>query len=98
MQNLCNIVCTYNEFRLLQGVWIKVIEDKYIVNSSYISNMKESQKYYKQIGGVMHIIHKKNRRFGDVPVVVTSISICKTIKKVYKFNYNSAQLFNSVMV
>lgn len=87
-----NIMCRYKEFRLVNGKWTQYLEDRYYTTNRLIINMVQSSSYFSKLGGYMSVDYDSNRRFGLTPVKVVCVSICKTIKKVYCFNYNDAQV------
>lgn len=90
---ICNIFCNCKEYHLINSDWVLFTECTYNSNSGFINNMVTSSRYFAKCGGIMDIEYNKNRRFGLVPTRIISVSVCKTIKKVYMFNYNQAQVY-----
>lgn len=86
-----NISCSYKEYRLNNGVWLLVQNCNYMTDSNTIKNILESKPYFVQLGGYMDCNYKSNRRFGNVCNEIVSVSFCRTVKKVFSFNYNKAQ-------
>ena len=81
------ILCDYKEYRYNNGKWGKFAELTYKVSQNYIDNMVEACNYFKGLGGYM-VVTKGRRRFGEVVEKIVSVSICGSIKKVFKFRYN----------
>lgn len=86
------ISCDYKEYRLINGHWVLYAKDTMITDNSFVENMVSSGDYFTKLGGYMSISYTKNRRFNIVPNKVVCVSICQTIKKVFSFNYNQAQV------
>lgn len=89
---ITDISCKYKEYRYINGNWVVTMDSVFTTDISSINNMIDSSVYFSRLGGYMDIEHKQNRRFGLVPSKIVCVSICKTIKKVYSFNYNQAQV------
>lgn len=81
------ILCDYKEYRYNNGKWGKFAESTYKVSQNYIDNMVEACNYFKGLGGYM-VVTKGRRRFGEVIEKIVSVSICGSVKKVFKFRYN----------
>lgn len=77
-----SILCNYKEYRLINGKWHLEATSSYDVNESFVMGMVDSSAYFSRLGGYMYI----NYAFDKV-VKIVSISICKTIKKVFYFSY-----------
>lgn len=80
------ILCDYKEYRCTNGKWGIFATAEYEVDFNYINNMVEASSYFKQLGGHMAITLGK-RRFGDVVEKIVSVSICGSVKKIFKFRY-----------
>ena len=87
-----DISCLYKEYRLINKKWTLYSSSKFYVNESTIINMYNASPYFTNLGGYMKFYRKPNRRFGNVISKIISVSICKTIKKVYILNYNQASV------
>lgn len=90
---LCvNISCKYKEYRLVGNKWIRVATGDFRTDSSFINNILESSSYFSSLGGTVYTDYSKNRRFGLVPNKISCLSICGTVKKIYVFKYDQAQV------
>lgn len=87
-----SISCNYKEYRLLNGVWKLSDSNIFNADSVFIQNMIDCQSSFEQLGGHMVFYYGRNRRFGYVCNKIVSVSICNSIKKVFNFNYNKAQV------
>lgn len=85
-----DISCQYKEYRLVGKKWILYSSSQFLINELAIINMYNASPYFTSLGGYMKFYRKPNRRFGNVISKIISVSICKTIKKVYILNYNQA--------
>lgn len=92
MDNLVDIHCSFVEYRLNDNSnWVITDKASYDVDIKFIKNMVNSKPFFEKIGGCMSIDMKKNRRFGMCVSKIVSVSICKSIKRIYSFNYNQAR-------
>lgn len=86
------ISCNYKEYRLRDEKWVITADSVFDSDINFIMNIVNSSSYFANLGGYMNIDYKNNKRFGLVPSKIVCVSICKTIKKVFVFNYNQAQV------
>lgn len=86
------ILCKYKEYRLRNGRWVITADSVFDSDIDFIMNIVNSSSYFANLGGYMNIDYRNNKRFGLVPSKIVCVSICKTIKKVFVFNYNQAQV------
>ena len=91
MSNLSDIHCSFVEYQLRGDSWSLISKSDFSVDFRFIENMVNSKSYFEKLGGYMSIDIKPNRRFGMCVSKVVSVSICRSIKRIYKFNYNQAR-------
>lgn len=89
--NICGISCSFEEYRCTDGVWHKTDEGSSVIDDSVIANMIECNRYFTSLGGHMRTYFVSNRRFGEVCNKIVSISICRTVCRIYSFSYNNAR-------
>lgn len=87
-----NINCHYKEYRFNGTSWVKHSDCVIFCNKAFIDNMESCSTYYAKLGGYFNVSYKRNRRFGLVVTKIVSESICGMVRKVYNFNYDSAQV------
>lgn len=80
------ILCDYKEYRCKNGKWGIHTTANYEVSLDYINNMVEACPYFRNLGGYM-VITKNWCKFGQVVEKIVSVSICGSVKKVFKFRY-----------